>query len=94
MADDAVGTARAFDPDAVYSLGTSAGEPSWLQRQAEALLAAAEVVQEMVRLTNPGGWVLSFEPDCQTNRQARCGWYSSHERGCHPPREALCATGW
>jgi ubiquinone/menaquinone biosynthesis C-methylase UbiE len=23
-----------------------------------------EVVQEMVRLTKPGGWVLSFEPDC------------------------------
>lgn len=162
MDDDAVGTARAVDPNAVYSLGANADETSRLQRQAEELLAAdtalvdrtslgpgdvaidlgcgpcgildllsdrvgptgrvigvdadaahvaiaaemvatrslgnvemlladarntglasssfdvvhartllinvpepAEVVQEMVRLAKPGGWVLSFEPDCE-----------------------------
>jgi ubiquinone/menaquinone biosynthesis C-methylase UbiE len=27
----------------------------------------AEVVQEMVRLAKPGGWVLSFEPDCESS---------------------------
>jgi ubiquinone/menaquinone biosynthesis C-methylase UbiE len=27
----------------------------------------AQVVQEMVRLTKPGGWVLSFEPDCESS---------------------------
>jgi ubiquinone/menaquinone biosynthesis C-methylase UbiE len=27
----------------------------------------AEVVQEMVRLVKPGGWVLSFEPDCESS---------------------------
>jgi ubiquinone/menaquinone biosynthesis C-methylase UbiE len=28
---------------------------------------AAEVIHEMVRLGKPGGWVLSFEPDCESS---------------------------
>jgi ubiquinone/menaquinone biosynthesis C-methylase UbiE len=164
MADDAMRTASGFDPNVVYSLGTSAGETSRLQRQAEEFRAAntalldrtplgagdvaidlgcgprgildllsdrvgpsgrvigvdadpthiamaaemvatrklgnveilqadarntglpsssfdvvhartllitvpepAEVVEEMVRLAKPGGWVLSFEPDCESS---------------------------
>jgi ubiquinone/menaquinone biosynthesis C-methylase UbiE len=161
---DAVEPASTTDPNAVYSLGSSAGESSRLQRQADELLAAnttlldraplrggeaaidlgcgprgilevlservgtsgrvvgvdadprhvamaaemvaalkldnvevllgdarntrlpsssfdvvhartllinvpqpAEVVEEMVRLAKPGGWVLSFEPDCESS---------------------------
>lgn len=161
---DATETASRIDPNAVYSLGSSTGESSRLQRQADELLAAntalldrtslgsggtaidlgcgprgilellservgpsgrvvgvdadpahvamatdmvatrklgnveivqadarntglqsssfdvvhartvlitlpepAEVVREMVRLAKPGGWVLSFEPDCESS---------------------------
>jgi ubiquinone/menaquinone biosynthesis C-methylase UbiE len=34
-----------------------------------------QVVQEMVRLAKPGGWVLSFEPDCEPSI-------------CYPPNPA------
>lgn len=73
MATDMVATRKLDNVEIVQADARSTGLPSSSFDVVHArtvlitLPEPAEVVQEMVRLAKPGGWVLSFEPDCESS---------------------------